>query len=88
MKVFKFYQGNIFYAYAASDQSEAYDQFEEEFGGQYTELEEIPESEWDKKIISMWDDNDQSKKPTKISIREAICGTEPHMIYSNDSGLI
>lgn len=85
MKVFKFYCGELYYAYAAQTKEEAIAQFTEETGDQYTVCEEIPESEWDKKMISVWEDNAFSKKPYKISIREAICGVDAQMIFSNDT---
>lgn len=76
MKVFKFYCGELYYAYAAQTKEEAIEQFTEETGDQYTAIDEIPESEWDKKMISVWEDNNFDKKPYKISIREAICGVD------------
>ena len=85
MKVFKFYCGELYYAYAAQTKEEAIEQFTEETGDQYTAIDEIPESEWDKKMISVWEDNDFDKKPFKISIREAICGVDAQMIFSNDT---
>jgi len=85
MKVFKFYCGELYYAYAALTKEEAIEQFKEETGDQYTVCEEIPEREWDKKMISIWEDNNFDKKPYKISIREAICGTDSQMIFSNDT---
>ena len=84
MKVFKFYCGELFYAYAAESKELAIEQFTEETGDQFTVCEEIPESEWDKKMISIWEDNDFTKKPYKESIRGVMCGTEPQMIFTND----
>ena len=86
MKVFKFYCGELYYAYAAQTKEEAIEQFAEETGDQYTAIDEIPESEWDKKMISVWEDNNFDKKPFKNSIRESIVGTEPQQIFSNDFG--
>jgi hypothetical protein len=85
VKAFKFYCGELCYGYAALTKEEAISQFIEETGDQYTVCEEIMESEWDKKMISVWEDNNFSKKPYKISIREAICGTDAQMIFSNDT---
>ena len=85
MKVFKFYCGEMYYAFAAETKELAIDQFIEETGDEFTVCEEIPESEWDNKIISVWEDNNLSKKPYKQSIRETICGTEPQMIFTNDT---
>lgn len=85
MKVFKFYCGELYYAYAAQTKEEAITQFTEETGDQFTVCEEIPESDWDKPMINIWEDNDFGKEPYKISIREAICGSDAHMIFSNNS---
>lgn len=84
MKVFKFYCGQMYYAYAAQTQEEAVEAFEEETGDQYTVCEKIPENKWDEPIITIHEDNNPESEPYKISIREAICGTEPQMIFSND----
>jgi len=85
MKVFKFYCGELYYAFAAETKELAIEAFIEETGDQFTVCEEIPESEWDKKMISIWEDNDFTKKPYKESIREVMCGTEPQMIFTNDT---
>ena len=84
MKVFKFYCGEVIYAFAAETEELAIEHFIEETGDQYTVCEEIPESEWNKKTINIWEDNDFEKKPFKVSINDVMCGTEPQMIYSND----
>ena len=47
-------------------------------------VEEISESEWNKRTINIWEDNDFSKKPYKTSIRENICGKETQMLFTND----
>ena len=47
-------------------------------------VEEIPESEWDEKIISMWEDNDLETEPYKVSIREQLI-SRPCMIFTNDN---
>ena len=84
MKVFKFYCGELYYGFAAETKELAIEQFEEETGDQFTVCEEIPESEWDTKNISVWEDNDMSRKPYKQSIHDIICGTEPQMVFTND----
>lgn len=84
MKVFKFYCGEIHYGYAAQTKEKATKQFTEDTGDQYTLCEEIPESEWDKKTIKVYEDNNFDIKPFKISIREAIIGNEPQQIFTND----
>ena len=85
MKVFKFYCGELYYAFAAETKELAIEAFTEEVGDQFTVCEEIPEIEWDKKIINIFEDNDMSKKPYKQSIRDVICGSEPQMIFTNDT---
>ena len=50
----------------------------------FTICEEIPESEWDKRTIAVQEDNNFETEPYFISIREAITGTEPQMIYTNN----
>ena len=84
MKVFKFYCGNLYYAFAAQTKELAIEAFIEETGDKFTICEEVPESEWDNKIISVWTDNDFSKKPYKISIRDSILGTQEQMIFTNN----
>lgn len=84
MKVFKFYCGETFYAFAAETKDLAIAEFEEQTGDQYTVVEEIPESEWNDKTISMWEDNNFDNEPFKVSINEMICGKEPQMIFTND----
>lgn len=83
MKVFKFYCGEIYYAYAAQTKEEAIEKFIEDTGDQYTAIEEIPETEWDKKIIKVWEDNNFDQKPYKMSIRESITGITPQLVYTN-----
>jgi hypothetical protein len=88
MKVFKFYCGEIYYGYAAQTKEEAIEQFTKETGDLFTVCEEIPESEWDEKMITFWEDNDIDKQNFEISIREAICGTDAQMIFSNDTSWV
>lgn len=84
MKVYKFYCGQLIYAVSAKTKEKAIKFFEEETGDEFTVCEEIPESEWDKKIINIWVDNDFNKKPYKTSIRELMISDGEQMIYSND----
>lgn len=85
MKVFKFYSNNLYYAYSGKDEGEARNQlFEEQGEIQIDKSEEIPESEWDEKIINTWEDNDFEKEPYKVSIREEISGESPTLIFTND----
>lgn len=58
MKVFKFYCENYYYAYTGETEEEAKECLFEENGEMEIEkIEEIPESEWDEKFISIWEDN-------------------------------
>ena len=84
MKAFKFYCGETFYCFAAKTEELAIAEFEEYTGDEFTNLEEIPKSEWDKKNISIWEDNNFDTEPFLISIKESIVGTEPQLIYTND----
>jgi hypothetical protein len=84
MKVFKFYCGEMFYAFGAKTKELAIAEFEDQIGDVFTNCEEIPESEWDKKTISMWEDNNFDSKPFKVSINDVLCGSEPQLIFSND----
>lgn len=86
MKVFKFKNEATkkHYAIAAMSQDLAYEYLQEDVGAACYSVEEIPESEWDKKTIKVWEDNDLNKKPFKMSIRECIVGAEPQQIFSND----
>ena len=84
MKVFKIYCGELYYAYAAQTKEQAIEKFIEDTGDQYTAIDEIPESEWDKKIIKIWEDNNFDKTPYKVSVRESIVGTEAQQVFTND----
>lgn len=85
MKVFKFYSTKYFYAYSGETEADAKECLFEQFGEmQIDHVEEIPESEWGKKTINIWEDNNFDKKPFKESIRNQMVGGEPQMIYTND----
>ena len=85
MKVFKFYSENYYYAYSGETEQEAKDCLFEQMGEMVIDkVEEIPESEWDKEIISIWEYNDFEKEPYKESIRGQLLGDEPQMIFTND----
>lgn len=84
MKAFKFYCGEMFYVFAAESKSLAIQEFEYQTGDVYTLCEEIPESEWDQKIITTFEDNDISGEPILMSIRDVIIGNEPQLICTND----
>jgi len=83
MKVFKFNCGKTTYAFGAETKELAISEFEEQIGDEFTDIDEIPKEEWDKKTISMWEDNDFDKKPFKVSINDIICGNEPQIIFTN-----
>ena len=89
MKVFKITVDKFYYAIYAENKTEAIAYLIEQIGDFEDEvIEEISESEWDEKIINIWEDNDTSKQPFKVSIREEICGNEPQLLYTNDYSLI
>ena len=85
MKVFKITIENYFYAIYAENIEDAITFLAEEIGvfNDYR-IEEIPESEWDKKDIKIYEDNDTSKEPFYVSIREEIIGNETQLVYTND----
>lgn len=87
MKVFKFYSEGDHYAYAAETEEKAREAFAEEMGTVIDSTEEIPESEWDKRFIKIYEDNNISGKSFKTSIRDSIHGTEAQMVFTSDSGL-
>jgi hypothetical protein len=85
MKVFKFFSDDLFYAYSGLTEELAKDQLFENFGEmQIDKVEEIPESEWDEQIISMWEDNDLESEPYQVSIREQLFGEDSTLIFTND----
>jgi hypothetical protein len=95
MKVFKFYctehphgigdvSATRYYGIAAETEELAREYLDEETFEKPDKCEEIQESEWDKKIITSWVDNDFTKKPYKTSIREVMCGTDPQLVFTND----
>lgn len=86
MKVFKFNCGEFYYAYSGENEQAAREALiEEQSPNMIGSVEEIPEEKWDEKIISMYEDNDRTKEPFKISIREAMIGDTPELIFSNDT---
>ena len=86
MKVFKFYTDGYIYSIYSKTEEQAATFLQEEIG--YFEIEkpteEIPESEWDRKNIKIYEDNDTSKEPFYVSIREEIIGNETQLVYTND----
>lgn len=87
MRVFKFYSGELFYAYSGHDETEAQKALFDDLGEMtIDDVEEIPEDEWDYKSIKIWDDNDMSQEPFLVSIREMLIGDMPTMVFTNDLG--
>ena len=84
MKVFKFYCDEFHYVFAAETKELAIEEFKEQTGDLWDSIEEIPESKWDEKIISIYEDNDLEKETWKTSIRDIICGNEPQLVCTND----
>lgn len=86
MKVFKFYSDKFYYAYSGNSEDEARECLFEQMGEiNIDKVEEIPESQWDEKNITIWEDNDGDNEYFKESIRDIICSDEPQMIFTNDS---
>lgn len=84
MKVFKFYSGDFFYAYSGETEEEAKQVMLDDIGEmEIDDVEEIPESQWDEKMIKNWEDNDFETEPYMVSIREVL-SDKPCMIFTND----
>lgn len=85
MKVFKFFVGEFFYACAAKTIEEAYSILCESIGKvEVDSVQGIPESKWDEKSIKIHECNDFDTETYFISIREAIVGDDPQLIFTND----
>ena len=85
MKVFKFNCGQYYYVYSACTEQEAKEKLIEDFNPvMIGRVEEIPEEMWDEKIITVYEDNDLSKEPFKLSIRESIYEDGCGLMYTND----
>lgn len=75
MKVFKFNVGEDYYAVSGKTRKAALEYLLDDMSIEEKDItseEEIPKEKWDEKFISVWEDNDTSKKPFKISINDAI----------------
>ena len=84
MKAFKFYANDYFYAYSGETEEEAKNTMLEEMGEtQIDNVEEIPESEWDKPMISVYEDNDLEGDPFMVCIIDLISDTS-EMLFTND----
>lgn len=85
MKVYKFNSSDFIYAYSGQDVGESKKALFEDFGEmEIDKVEEIPESEWDKKTINIWEDNDMTTEPCKVSIRDSMSGNTPVQIFTNE----
>lgn len=83
MKVFKFTSGSLIYGYAAETEEDAKTLLFEDYGEMEIDtVEEIPQSKWDEKTILEWEDNDLSKRPFKVSIRDEMVGAG--QVFTND----
>ena len=91
MKVFKIHSDTCYYGIAAMTEQEAKECFVENVNDNIeaiTSIEEVPESEWDKKDIKIYEDNDPEKESFLVSIRECLTGdTGAFIIFSNDTDL-
>ncbi len=89
MRAFKFYSAEHYYVVSGKTEEEA-KEYLFEYVGEMTidKIEEIFESEWDEKFITMHEDGDTEKPEFKVSIREMIDQDSPIIIYSNDTSLI
>lgn len=88
MQVFKFFKDEFHYTIAAPSEELAVEKFKQDVSPEFDSSEEIPESEWDERNVNLYVDNDISRKPFKVSIREMINGIEPQLICTNDYELI
>ncbi len=87
MNVYKFYSEEHFYAFSGKDEQEAKEALFEYAGEMpIDKVEQIPESEWDEKIIEMYEDNDTDGVQFFVSIREEL-QNEPALIFTNDDNL-
>lgn len=86
MKVFKFNCGELFYAFSGNTEQEAKEALIEQYDPKMIgSIEEIPESKWDEKFITTYEDNDRTKLQFKVSIREVMYDGEPQLIFTNDN---
>jgi hypothetical protein len=83
MKVYKFFYGEIFHVIAAETKATAITKYSEEVGATFTEIQEIPELEWDVENINIYEDNDFRKTPEKVSIRTVMNCDYPEILCSN-----
>lgn len=88
MKVYKVYSEDYYYMVSATTEKEAIDCALDWVGDfEVEKLVEVPESEWDKKDITMYEDNNMSDEPYFVSIREQMSTGTPEFICTNDSDM-
>jgi hypothetical protein len=71
------------YIFAATSLGNLNEEFEEEgqWGCEIKAVTEIPEEEWSKHMINMWEDNDFDTEPFQNSIEELMLGArEPFFL--------
>lgn len=89
MKVYKIKADDYTYGFSGKDEAEAKKTFFEYVGEcEIDSIEEIPESEWDEKFITIHEDNDTSLPAEKYSIREELVEGMSMLIYTNDPEFI
>jgi len=84
MKVFKFYSSDDWYMYSGKTKEEAKEALLYEQGIEIDKIEGVPESEWDKKDILIYPDNDETQEPFFVSIREQMLGNTPMIICTTE----
>ena len=91
MKVYKIYDDTgMWYQYSGNNQEEAEKDLFDYIGEfQPTKVEEVPESEWDKKDIMVKEDiyDDEDESEDMFSIRDLIMPRTPTLISTNDNSL-
>lgn len=83
-KIFEFAQNGKFYSIKAESKNEAVNFLKDEHGIDIKNCYEIPESEWDKPIIKMYEDNNRENEPFLISLREAFNENTTELLCTND----
>lgn len=90
MKVFQFkYDGSTITTIGSPSLEQAKSYFSEFVTDNFeqVEIEEVPESKWDKKNINVYGEPDDFPHPFKISIREALQEGETSILSTNDNSL-
>lgn len=87
MKIIKFYSKQLFYFVSGETELEAIETLFDLAGEmEIDKQEEIPESEWDEKLIEIHDEDDDSL--FKASLRELITTNASEILGTNDDSLI